>query len=398
MISRSAPRYLQRVDFGAMAGPDATRTTETGDYRLVEAESELVELANELLRAPAHAFDSESNSGFTYRERLCLFQFNVAGRLWLVDLVALAEAGVGLEPLRESLESPRHTTWVHGGEFDVGSLKRDFEISIGGLWDTQQAATFLGWEKTGYGAVVERVCSVALEKAYAHYDWGRRPIEAKPLRYALDDVRYLPRVAAELERRVEAAGLSDEVGVANAAVMAATWSSPSNGRGFWRLKGVHKLDEAQRRRLAALFEWREVEARRRDVPPGRLLHPEKLLALARRPPRDPAQARSLGLRGRTAAYAEELVEVLEHARRHPPEIPPRPTGPRQTPGEARRLKALKAWRRNESETRGVPPLVVLPPTAMQHLARHGAKRLDEVPQLGAKRAALYGEVLARICS
>jgi ribonuclease D len=366
-------------------------------FRWVRDRHTLAQLGEQLRRAPSHAFDSESNSGFAYRERLCLLQFNVAERLWLVDLVAFDDPAGEVEVLREPLESARHTTWIHGGEFDVGSLKRDFGISLGGVWDTQQAATFLGWERTGYGAVVERVCGIELDKAYAHYDWSRRPVAEAPLRYALDDVRYLPGVAAGLEREVEAAGLTEELAVANEAVMAATWSSPSAGNGIWRLKGVHKLDESQLPRLVALWEWREAEASRRDVPPGRLMHPEKMMALARRPPRTDKDLRAVGLRGRSAKLADDLLAVLEHARAHPPRVPTRPIGPRQTPGEAKRLKKLKEWRRREAERREVPTLVVLPPTAMQHLARFGAGDLGAVPQLGSKRIALYGATLKELC-
>ena len=286
----------------------------------------------ELAAEPFHAFDSESNSGFVYRERLCLLQFNVGGRLWLVDLVALGETDDILEVIREPLVSSETRTYLHGGEFDVGSMKRDFDISLGGVFDTQQAASFLGWEKTGYGAVVERICGVGLDKAFAHHDWSKRPVNPKALHYALDDVRYLPEAALALEREVEEADLADEVSIANRTVMEATWSSPTKREGLWRLKGVQKLDPSRLPRLAALWDWREAEAKRRDLPPGRLLHPEAMLALARRQARTPRDLRSAGLRGRNAGYADEIFDVLRRAETKPPRVPDRPVGERPSPG------------------------------------------------------------------
>ena len=108
--------------------------------------------------------------------------------------------------------------------------------------------------------------------------------------------------------------------------------------------------------------------------------------------------RAIGLRGRNAGYAPDVLEVLERAREHPPQVPQRVAGQRQTPGESRRLKRLKEWRRSEAERRSVPGLVVLPPTAMLHLARHGTADLASVPQLGAKRIGLYADVLVDLCS
>ena len=366
-------------------------------YRWASDAESLGKLAQQLATASAHAFDSESNSGFVYRERLCLLQFNVSGELWLVDLLALPGGRDALEPLRGPLESPSVTTWLHGGEFDVGSMKRDFDIDLGGVWDTQQAASFLGWERTGYGTVVERICSIKLDKAFAHYDWGRRPIAPQVLRYALDDVRFLPQVARTLAEEIGAADLVEEMAVANRTVMSAVWSAPSQRSGMWRVKGVHKLDERHLPRLVALWEWREAEARIRDLPPGRLLHPEVLLGIARRRVGSPRELRGL-LRGRNASYAEEIFAVLERAAGKPPTVPPRPKGTRPTPGEGRRLKKLKQWRRSEAERRGVPQPVVLPPTAMQYLAREGSGDLAAVPQLGEKRIRLYGVTLSQICS
>ena len=163
----------------------------SNDFTWVTDRGGVLELASSLAGSSWHALDSESNSGFVYRERLCLLQLNVDGRLWLVDLLALEGGERALELLRSALESPDVTTFVHGGEFDVGCLKRDYGIALQGLWDSQQAASFLGWEKTGYGALVERICGVGLPKAYAHYDWGKRPLDDGPLLYALNDVSYL---------------------------------------------------------------------------------------------------------------------------------------------------------------------------------------------------------------
>ncbi len=368
------------------------------DHRRVESVDELEVLARQLADARLHVLDTESNSGFAYSEHLCLLQVNVEGALWVVDLLTLPGGERALESLRAPLESAETRTLLHGGEFDVGCFKRDYDIALGGVWDTQQAASFLGWPRTGYGSLVEEVCGVSLDKAYAHYDWGRRPIAPEALAYAVDDVRYLPRVAEHLEAEVKRVGLEEEVAIANQTVMAATWSSPGSADPIWRLKGVRKLPAEAMPNLVALWEWRESVARIEDRPPGRVLNTELMLALARRSISGRQGARSLGLRGRAMRYAAEIEEALEHSRANPPAVPAPVQAPRQSPGEAKRLKRLRDWRRSEAEARGVPHQVVLPPTAMQFLARNGAAELASVPQLGAKRARVYGRQLADLCA
>ena len=375
-----------------------TTPKQESDHRWVKTVQELEVLARAFAEAPVHVIDTESNSGFVYNERLCLLQVNVGGALWVVDLLSLPGEQGALDCLRESLESDDVRTLLHGGEFDVGCFKRDYGISLGGVWDTQQAASFLGWDRTGLGSVIEAVCGISLEKAYAHYDWGRRPIAPEPLAYAVDDVRYLYQVAEHLEAAVERAELVDEVAIANETVMAATWRRPGSPDSIWRLKGVRKLPREAMPNLVALWEWRESVARLEDRPPGRVLHTELLLALARRSSSGERGVRSLGLRGRAMRFADDIQSVLDRARANPPEVPAPAKTPRPTPGEANRLKLLRDWRRSEAQSRGVPHQVVLPPTAMQFLARHGTVELETVPQLGAKRARVYGQKLAELCA
>lgn len=367
------------------------------DYTLIETRAGLDELAGALADAPWHALDTEANSGFVYRERLCLMQMNVGSRLWLVDLTEFP-GPAALDPLRAPLESEEHVTYLHGGEFDVGCMKRDFDLPLGGVWDSQQAATFLGWDKTGYGAVVEKICGVTLDKAYAHYDWGRRPLPEKPLRYALDDVVYLPEVCEQLRAEVEAADLVEEVAIANQAVMDATWSGEFQNDGFWRVKGARRLPPDAARILRDLYIWREGVAEELDRPPGRVINNRLLLAMAKNPPRDRRTLGRMGIRGELrSVYGDDLIGLVRASLRSKDRVIP-PVSRRSTDrSEHQRGDRLRDWRRAESERRGVPPQVVLPPRALEYLKQSERPDLESAPQLGAKRIRLYGDKLLELC-
>jgi ribonuclease D len=368
------------------------------EFTWVRTAVELEGLAAVLDDHPVHVFDTESNSGFVYDERLCLLQFEVAGRFWLVDLLALPAGRHVLDPLRPALEGTGTVTRLHGGEFDVGCLKRDFDLALGGLWDSQQAARALGWEKTGYGSLVERVCDVALDKAFSHYDWGRRPIAAEPLRYAVQDVVYLAEVCEHLETLIRGADIEEELAIANQAVMDSTWGGGYQEDGFWRIKGVSGLPREQMPWVVALYRWRDEKGRELDSPPGRVLNNRLLVALSRNPPSTPGHLRRLGLHGRLVRErGRELLGVVAAARRDPPAIPPRPRMDNGGPEAAKRSDRLRRWRRDEAGRREVPEQVVLPSAALRHLAMLPDPDLTSVPQLGAKRIRLYGPALEALC-
>jgi ribonuclease D len=369
------------------------------EFTLVDSREGLAELAAAMTAAPEHAIDCEANSGFAYREEMCLLQVNVEERLWVVDLVALPREATLLDPLRPTLESETTVTLLHGGEYDVGLLRRDYGIQPAAIWDSQQATSLLGWPQTGYGSLVERICGVTLAKGHAFHDWARRPLAPEPLRYALDDVRYLPTVCRRLREMVHEADLDEEVEIAGRAVSTATWNGGFRPEGLWRIKGVRQLERSRMPVLTALWHWRDEIARQADMPAGRLINNALLLAMVRAAPRRREDLQRLGLRGRRLdRWGEAILRVAEAARREPPPVPEPPAVSRTTPAERERNKRLRDWRRQESGRRGVTEQAVLPAAALRHLVEHGAAGLAAAPQLGAKRLRLYGEALQRLAT
>ncbi|MFO7561722.1 MAG: ribonuclease D [Enhygromyxa sp.] len=372
--------------------------SELPDHRWARDAAALAELAAALREAPWVGLDSEANSMFVYRERVCLIQLNVGGALWLIDPLAL-DPSEALAPLAAALADPRLRIWLHGGGNDVAGLKRDFGLRFANVFDTQQAASFLGWQRTGYAAVVEAICEVSLAKEHTQYDWGQRPIGVEALRYALDDVIHLPKIGAELHNLICAADLEEELELANRSVEQAAAQEPEfDPARMWKLKGATELRPDRAPVLAALYAWRDQKGRERDYPPGRLIANQPLVHLAQRAPTDAQGLRRVRLRGSfVREYGEELLEVIRKALAEPPEPPERPKRKRVPAAQTARDKALRAWRREEAERRELPAHVVLPPRALAWLAKHGAGALDECPELGGKRLERYGPTLRRLC-
>ncbi|MCA9517371.1 MAG: HRDC domain-containing protein [Myxococcales bacterium] len=353
----------------------------------------VADLAARLADAAWTALDTESNSYFAYRERVCLLTFNVAGHLALVDPFALA-GDDPLGPLRAPLEDPARRLLLHGAEYDVACIKRDFAIALRGVFDTQQAASLLGFQRTGYGNLVADLLDVRLPKEHARFDWARRPIPEDALAYALDDVVYLPELADRLAAFVAEADIADEVAIACEAVEDIPAHDPSVDRArIWKLKGARDLDRRGLGVLMALFDWREEAAADADVPSGRYIAHEALVALARAAPTDAAALREGRWPKPVKKAADAVADRVRAALDDPPEIPPRPRGRRGPPEEQARSQRLRHWRDEEARQRGVTTQVVLPARALEHLAEHGAAGFADCPQLGERRLERYGDVL-----
>ena len=381
--------------------------TSATDLGFIQRPEQLGDVAAALATAPWVALDSESNSMFVYTEQVCLLQVNAGGALFVVDPLALGGVAgqpcAALEPLKAGLERTDRPLYLHGGEYDVACLRRDFGFALGGVFDTQQAASLLGWPKTGYGSIVEALCGVPLGKAYATYDWATRPLDPAALAYAVDDVVYLPRIAEHLRAAVAAAGIDDEVREANGVVAAAVWNGGYDPASLWRLRDIEGLPAESLRVLARLHGWRDAAARQENLPPGRMVNNEVLLLIARHRPTTLEALKKVRLKGFVVAkHGPALLQAMAQAKDD--ETPKKPEQPQLTSTAQARESRLKAWRREEAERRSkveeraIPLQLVLPARALDHLKLHGADDLDAVPQLGAARRQRYGDQLRALCA
>jgi ribonuclease D len=247
--------------------------------QLVQDAAGLSRLLDELRHEPAVALDTESNSFHVYRERVCLLQLSTREQDWVVDPLA-----VDVRPLGELLCDGRETI-LHGADYDVRCLRREFGWRLPRLFDTMVAARRLGRTALGLSALVEARFGVRLSKANQRSDWGRRPLSADQLAYAALDTHYLLPVAEELRQELERQGLA-ALALAEFQRIAAVEPRERvfDEEGWRRLKGARELDAAGRAVLRALWVAREACASEADRPPFKVMAEQAMVEIARRRP------------------------------------------------------------------------------------------------------------------
>jgi ribonuclease D len=351
---------------------------------LIRTGAELAALARALAEAEWVALDTEFMRERTYYARLCLIQFATPQWLALVDPLALAD----LSALLAALGAPRPLKVLH-------AARQDLEVfhDLGGavpapLFDTQIAAALLGYDdQIGYGALVQELLGVRLEKGATRTDWAARPLTAEQLRYAQDDVRYLcqlyPRLNERLAARGRLAWLEEEC--ARLADPALYRSDPA--RAWRRIKSAGRLPAAAQARLRALAAWRERTARAKNLPRGWVLRDASLLELARAAPRTPAALAALPeLEPQaTKRFAAEILECLAAV---PPEAPPaiEPEPAPLEPAERALVQSLLAELKALAEAEQLSPALLATRAEVEALVR-GRRDLR---LLQGWRAALAG--------
>lgn len=237
-------------------------------------------LAERLRAEPVVAIDTESNSFHVYRERVCLIQVSTRSEDFVVDPLA-----VDVRPLGAVLCDGRVTV-LHGADYDVRCLKREYGWALPSLFDTMVAARRLGRTGLGLSALVEGHFGVRLSKANQRSDWGRRPLSREQVAYAALDTHYLLPLYDLLAGELATRGALDEARREFGRIAAVEPREKVFDPEGWRhMKGARELDPAGREVLRALWIAREERARGEDRPPFKVLAEQTMIELARRRPR-----------------------------------------------------------------------------------------------------------------
>ncbi len=268
-------------------------------------------LAARIAAEPVVALDTESNSFHAYRERVCLIQISLPGADFLVDPLA-----VDPSPLGEVLGGERELV-LHGADYDVRCLRREYGWDLGRIFDTMAAARRLGAKELGLAALVRTHFDVRLTKEHQRADWGRRPLPRDQLAYAALDTHYLLPLHGILATGLRQAGAEAEARKEFDRIASAqAHQRIFDPEGWRKLKGARTLDPEGKRVLRALWIAREERARAIDKPPFKVVPEPSLVELARRRPHDAAGIAAIpGITPRVLERAGEAIRrVLRETR------------------------------------------------------------------------------------
>jgi len=295
---------------------------------LIATPQEVAAIAEAIRDAGSFALDLEFMTESRYVAELSLVQVGW-GDPEAPEVRAIDPLKVDARPIADLVGDPTVETVIHSAQADLALVGAVFGIRGRGIVDTQIAAAFLGLgDQIGYAALVERTAGVYIDKGSQFTEWSRRPLTDEQVKYALDDVRYLPDSWQQLRVDLEAQGRLAWV-MEECDRLAEMWAERTPPEEMYRrVRGWNGLRRKSQGALRALATWREEEALRVNRPPSWLLNDRTMLEIARRPPRDLAELRSVrGLgEGTAQRYGKVLLEAIERGMQDPPpeeDTPPR---------------------------------------------------------------------------
>jgi ribonuclease D len=268
-------------------------------HGLIEDNAALANLCTRLAQSPFICVDTEFMRESTFWPELCLIQIADTNEAAAIDPMT---PGIDLKPLLDLLVENEDVLKVfHAGGQDIEIIYNLTAKTPHPLFDTQIAAMALGQgEQIGYSNLVDSWLGIQIDKGARFTDWARRPLEERQITYAIADVTHLAEIFPKMLDKLRKTGrgewldqemerLADPANYAN---------DPDNAWKRVRIAG-RKPDVLGR--LKALARWREMEARGKNLPRGRIVKDETLADLASHPPKK--QADLSRVRGLSAAWA-----------------------------------------------------------------------------------------------
>jgi ribonuclease D len=353
---------------------------------LITNQDELDSACGILAEAPYITIDTEFMRERTYWPKLCLLQLARAAGNWGEEAVFLIDpmADIDLEPVFTLMADTSTLKVFHAARQDI-----EIFVNLAGvvpipIFDTQVAAMVCGYgDQVGYETLVKRIANAQLDKSSRFTDWARRPLSSKQLNYAAGDVTHLRVVYESLGDQLEKSGRSSWV-EAEMAVLRALSTYVVDPDEAWRRVKTRSNDSRFLAVVKSLAKWREDEARKRDVPRGRILKDDAVLEIAANRPKTREQllgSRSLQREGRKPEVCDAILAAVVAGEEAPPEQPPH--NPRHhmppRPGAQALSDLLKVLLKAKADKLGVAQRLIASSSDLEDLAqglRDGVKALE----------------------
>jgi ribonuclease D len=244
----------------------------------IDTYENLAELCEFLSQYEAVAVDTEFVWMRTYFPQLGIIQLGVSPEhSYIVDTVAITDPS----PLKELMENESVVKIFHDAQQDITIINRYIDGTVTSVFDTQCAAGFTGRIRSlSLEKLIVIMAGVQLAKSETRTNWLKRPLDPKQIEYALDDVRYLPKIREQLIAEAEELGnleyLQEEMEQYNS--IAPFDYMEAVERQFKKVAG--RVPARFRARAYRLVLWQEESARSRDIPREHVIKKEVISQLA----------------------------------------------------------------------------------------------------------------------
>ena len=353
---------------------------------MVESDSDLLDMKKKIQLNNFVSFDLEANGLHRYPEKVCLLQFGTDKNIYLVDPIAIED----ITPLGEIFIDSSIQKIIHASGYDIRCLDRDWGFKIKNIFDTSIAASFTGSYRLGLNSILNEhlFLNLSENKIFQKADWTNRPLNKDLIKYASEDVIYLKTLRDSLIKKLEKLGRLDWVIEECKILESIRYEYKDEERAYLSIKGSGILDMRSLTVLSSLYKFRDLEARKRDKPPFKIMSDRKLVELSNNWEKEKNKLYNMDLNEN--GFYFRLNEAFEEGIKS--KLKPRPKIDKKIIKISHddqihmkeRLEHLKSWRINISKKLNLAPSLIWPLASLNRLAKKSHEFESELSDISIK--------------
>lgn len=364
------------------------------EYRYIDTDEQLQEVVDACLEVSVIALDTEFARTDTYYPIVGLIQIYTGAECFLIDPLSVSS----IEPLKAVIEAPSLLKVLHACSEDMEVFQYALGVVPAPVYDTQIASAALGVGfSVGYQALVEHYLEISLSKDQTRSDWLARPLTTSQLDYAALDVIHLLEVYKVQLKELEGGPKLDWVEAESLGLGQGIPTVAAPEDSYKKFKGLWQLDRVQLNLLKSLCTWREITARKEDIPRNRVVDQKSLIAIVKEEITGKQEFQSqAGLNSRQVRkYGDEIQILQSEAKLVPEEDCPEIVIRTDAPINNNKLKRLKRVVEERARSLSVAPELLTKRRHLEKLIRSEDEQGQyHLPgELGGWRESVIGAAL-----
>ena len=359
--------------------------------KLIKTQENLKTFCKSIKRGDVIAVDLEFMRVRTFYPILCLIQINLNDELFAIDALA---KDMNLKPFAKILKKRSVTKIIHSSSQDLEVLFQEFRFVPRSIVDTQLMANFLGFNyNTSYASLVKTFSNKELSKEQQRSNWQKRPLTKEQLEYALNDVKYLPKIYYSLKNQLEEEGkLKYFLKEMKNVLKNKTYDV--NKYDIYKNFSFNNNNFLYQSNLITLIKWRDKKAKEVNIPRSFILKDVVLNEIAKRNPQNVKQVDKIfdeyNIKNRRAKF--KIIFLLQNCKivKKKKKILDRRLSEKQKIIYAKAQKLLL----EKGEENNIRPEMIISQLELKNIIL-GHVRLKKL--LSNWRYKLFGKYLKKIC-
>jgi len=255
--------------------------------------------------------DTEFVREKTYWPQLCLIQIGTDREAIAVDPL---ENGIDLQPVWDLLVDSPVLKVMHSASQDMQIIFNETGKLIAPVFDTQIAAMVCGFgDQPAYATLVQRILNESIDKRSQATDWSRRPLTEPQIEYALGDVTYLVHIYEHLQNKLQQSKRTEWADEEMRHFKDSETYDP-DPRELWRKVRLRRPNPRALAVLREITEWRELTAKKRNLPKGWVVRDEALAEIALNGPTSPESLERVRGINERFAFGKDGKQLLERVK------------------------------------------------------------------------------------